>query len=288
MQIIKAMERGIAALAFNLETLCNIAAYEVLDALPEKLRITTNEWERVKQGDRLLSTEEFYLLLDVFVPVQYRYKGKTCMDWLLNPPNFGLVGILRPEYYLESASGEISDRFQCFFECPCALIDNPDVEVYESDILVHDTGNRQQRFMVRNVYASPDVSPHEPAYKLQVERWRPKVAKRNQSNVTLNVGGNINIGNNAMFSGLGDVTNNSMNQSTVNPSEIFAEARRLVETLQADNKHDILEAIEIMVRAKASGNKSEGKTGLEKFLDLLGIGAEVWQKFTSTFKQWFL
>ena len=288
---IKATQRGLNALSLNLNTLYNIAAYELLASIHEKLGITKDEWEQVQSGYRLLSTDEFYHLLDVFMPIQYHYHGKTFMDWLLSPPNFGLVGILQPEYYLESDSGDTKCRFQCFAECPCAIIDDPDVEVYEGGILVHDTGRQQQRFIVKNVYASPRVNPHEPAYKLQVERWRPSVAKSVTDSTTQSIQGkvsisigNLTIGDNSKFSGLGDV----FNHSAMNTSDVFDEARKLVETLQSDNKQNILEAIEIMERAKASGDKSEGKRGLEKFLDLAGKGADVFQTVTSTFKQWFL
>ena len=264
----KATQRGISSLNFNLDTLRNIAAYEVLNALPEQLGITRDDFERVKQGDRLLSEEEFCSILKVFVPTQSYYKGKTTMDWLLSPPNFGLVGILYPEYYVEKNTGEVSSKFQCFVEAGYAIVDNADLDIYEGDILVHDGLRRQKKFIVLDVACSHYESPHDPTYKLKVKRWNSEMHNNVHGNINIGSIGNINVGNYSVLSLTGDVIGTSIPHTAINnnSADIFAEARKLAETIAVDSRQDILEAIESMSVAKASGNEKEGRSALGKFL----------------------
>ena len=262
MNLNKEHEQGIRAFTNCLQT-CKNLGYEIFEMHFERAGITEDDIRNIKAGKQFLTEEQFYGFADILRGSMQR--NKPLMNWLDLADNWGLVGILEPTFSLKkNTNNEIINNVRAILDSQSqyVIINNPELQIDVNDSLLHQypNGLREELFITDTGvdYASYSQG-RKPLYKLTVTR-----SKQNMQNTNnFNIGGNFQMDGNARFN-TGNVTDNSSNTFNELPPDLFAQTRKILESINSPYRQELKDILEKIENAK--DNKKEGGQWLGKLL----------------------
>lgn len=159
--------------------------------------LTEAEFERLLSGDILLDEPRFYKLLQLCREYDYSAMSGKYPDWYIEPPNWKLIGLVERTLTLEKTDGTRVSDIQGIVKNNTVIINDPEIQIDEGDILLHEYGydgyECVERLTIDEVN-SYRYRTGKPAYVLKVRRCNAvKEEKTLHNNVNI-----YGIGNNAV------------------------------------------------------------------------------------------